>query len=225
MSQIITAPAATAPRQLRNGTRGLLACGIVAGPLFIVLALAQVLTRAGFDLGRHPLSLLSVGTWGWIQILNFVAAGGLSVAFAVGLRRVLHPGRAGTWGPLLVGVYGVGLIAGGVFVTDPALGFPPGAPEGIPDEVSWHAAVHNVAPVLAFNAIIVACFVFVRRFVGLRARGWAAYSTATGVLALGFAAWPSQAGISWRLAVAVTLAFIWEAALAARLRRELTPAT
>ena len=60
--------------------------------------LVQAFTREGFDLRRHPLSLLSLGELGWIQIGNFVVAGLLVVAFAVGLRRVLHPGRGGTWG-------------------------------------------------------------------------------------------------------------------------------
>jgi len=79
-----------------NGTRALLACGVVAGPLFVAVALLQVLTRQGFDLTRHPISLLSLGDLGWIQIANFVIAGLLAVAFALGLRRALRPGRGGT---------------------------------------------------------------------------------------------------------------------------------
>jgi hypothetical protein len=31
----------------------LLACGVVAGPLFIVVGVLQMLTRDGFDPGRH----------------------------------------------------------------------------------------------------------------------------------------------------------------------------
>lgn len=56
-------------------TRALLACGVVAGPLFIVVALIQAFTRSGFDPVRHPLSLLSLGDLGWIQITNFVVGG------------------------------------------------------------------------------------------------------------------------------------------------------
>jgi hypothetical protein len=74
---------------------------------------------------------------------------------------------------------------------------------------------------LAFNAAIAACFVFVRRFIGLRQYGWAAYSAVTGVVALGFAAWPTQVGISWRLVVAVVVIFAWQITFAAKLRREL----
>jgi len=94
-------------------TRAFLACGVVAGPLFVLVALLQVLFRDGFDLSRHPLSLLSLGEWGWIQISNFVVGGLLAIGFAIGLRRVLRPGRRATWAPLLVGGYGLGLIAGG----------------------------------------------------------------------------------------------------------------
>jgi Protein of unknown function (DUF998) len=208
-------------RTVTETTRALLACGLAAGPLFVVVALVQVLTRDGFDLSRHPLSLLSLGDLGWVQITNFVAAGLLTVAFAVGMRRALHPGRGGTWGPWLLGIYGLGLVAGGVFVTDPALGFPPGTPEGVPDTFSWHAIAHGVAPAVAFNAVIAACFVFTRRFAALGRRGWAAYSAATGAAAIALTWWPGQDGISVRLAVAVALTFAWETAVAARLRAEL----
>jgi hypothetical protein len=32
----------------------LLRCGVIAGPLFIILAFAQALIRSGFDFARHP---------------------------------------------------------------------------------------------------------------------------------------------------------------------------
>jgi hypothetical protein len=74
-------------------TRALLASGAVAGLLFVGLVLLQVLTRPGFDLGRHPISLLSLGDLGWIQIANFIVAGLLAMAFAIGVRRVARAGR------------------------------------------------------------------------------------------------------------------------------------
>ena len=67
-------------------TRTLLAGGIAAGPVFGVVAAAQVLTRDGFDLSRQPLSLLALGELGWIQIANFVVSGLLALAGAA-LRR------------------------------------------------------------------------------------------------------------------------------------------
>ncbi len=206
----------------RKMTRALLACGVVAGPLFVVVALVQVLVRAGFDIRRHPVSLLSLGDLGWIQITNFVVSGLLAVALAVGMRRVLHPGRGGTWGPLLIGVFGVGLIAGGVFTADPALGFPAGAPAGIPDQLTWHAMVHAIAPPLAFLSLIVACFVLIRRFATSRQWGWIVYSAATGVSVLTLSAWPDQDGMSVRLAIATVLGFAWTSLMAAHLMTKLS---
>jgi hypothetical membrane protein len=80
----------------RANLKILLACGVVAGPLFVGIVALQALTRNGFDLSRHPISLLGQGDVGWIQIANFVMAGLLSIAFAVGMWLLLHPGRAGT---------------------------------------------------------------------------------------------------------------------------------
>jgi hypothetical protein len=50
----------------------LLVCGVALGPLFYVVVVLQILTRTGFDIRRHPLSLLSLGDAGWIQIANFI---------------------------------------------------------------------------------------------------------------------------------------------------------
>jgi hypothetical protein len=221
MSRRITPPEAGAPSEspatTTKETRALLACGVVAGPLFVAVAVLQALTRDGFDLGRHPLSLLSLGELGWIQITNFVVAGLLVVAFAVGLRRVLHPGRGSRWGPLLVGGYGVGLVAGGVFVADAGSGFPPGAPAGAPEQLSWHGILHDVAHLLALLSLLAACFVLARRFAATGQRGWATYCVATGVALLGLMAWPDRDTILVQLAVAIVLGWAWLSALAARL--------
>lgn len=201
------------------GTPALLACGVIAGPLYVVVALLQVLTRDGFDLRRHPLSLLSLGDLGWVQIANFTVSGLLAIAFAVGSRRVLYPGRAGTWGPRLLVLYGIGLVAGGVFVADPGAGFPPGAPEGAPEQLSWHGALHAVAPPLAFLSLIVACVVLARRFSAAGERGWVRYSVATAVACLVLIAWPDLDSLSWRLALAVAVGWAWVSAIAVKWRQ------
>ncbi|TQM01651.1 DUF998 domain-containing protein [Pseudonocardia kunmingensis] len=131
----------------------LLGCGILAGPLFLVVWLAQALTRPGFDPTWHPLSLLSLGELGWIQIANFVVTGALYVACAAGMRRVLRKGPGRMWGPILVGALGAGLITGGVFVTDPGAGFPPGTPAGAPAQISWHGMAHSVGALLVDDAL------------------------------------------------------------------------
>ena len=80
-------------------TRSLLGYGIVAGPVYVLVGLAQAVTRDGFDLTRHAWSLLANGALGWIQIANFLAAGLMTMAAAVGLRRSLPMGTARRWAP------------------------------------------------------------------------------------------------------------------------------
>jgi hypothetical protein len=219
MTTSVTAePAAHTPSAAASSSRirVLLVCGAAAGPLFLGVAALQATFREGFDLTRHPLSLLSLGELGWIQAANFVVSGLLSVAAAVGLRRVLHPGRGGIWGPLLIGAYGVGLVVAGIFPADPSMGFPAGAPDGMANHLSWHAALHGVGTMLAFPALILATFVLACRFAALGRRIWAVCSVVAGAGALALVAWPDQDGISLRLAAGAALTFGWLAAVAAR---------
>src|SRR5262245_622101 len=148
--------------KMRNST--LLTSGMIAGPLFIIVSLVLGFTREGFDVVRHPASLLALGDLGWIQVANFVVSGVLFIALAIGLRRVLTSGVGSRWLPILFGLVGAAMIIGGVFVPDQALGFPPGAPAGVPKEMSWHSMVHGFAPILGFLALIAAFLVLARRF-------------------------------------------------------------
>ncbi|HEX2810166.1 MAG TPA: DUF998 domain-containing protein [Kineosporiaceae bacterium] len=199
------------------GTRRLLVGGLAAGPLFAVVVAGQARLRDGFDLRRHPLSLLALGSWGWIQTLNFLLTGLLLIGLAVGLHRVLSPGRGTTWAPILLGAHGVGLLIAGTFPSNPALGFPPGTPDGAGGPLSWHAVLHGVGFFVAFTCLAAVCVVLVRRFLGAHRPGWAAYSVATAVVALGLAAWPGLDGASIRYAFAGVVAWAWTTALAARL--------
>jgi len=207
-----------------KATRALLACGVVAGPIYLVVGLAQAFTRPGFDITRHALSLLSNGDLGWIQITNFLVTGLLVIAGAVGMRRALRSGRSRTWGPLLVGVYGLGLIGAGIFRADPALGFPPGTPADA-NAVSGNGLLHFITGGVGFLALIAACFVFARRFATLHQRGWAVYSMITGVVFFaGFFGIASGSGQSWTILgfwIGVVLAWAWISVLSARLRTEL----
>jgi hypothetical protein len=152
--------------------RALLVCGAAAGPLFVGSVLVQEVTRAGFDPRRHPLSLLSLGDLGWLQITNFVVSGLLVTLGAVGLRRAVRSGRASTWGPRLIGLYGIALVCGGVFLPDAAFGYPVGTPDAA-GQMSWHGALHALAPMVAAVALTAACVVFARRFAAAGQRGWA----------------------------------------------------
>jgi hypothetical protein len=213
----------------QNGQEGLtqvlLPCGVVAGPLYVFVGLIQILIRPGFDLTRHELSLMSNGNLGWIQIANFIVTGLLVIASAVGIRQAMHR-QDGSWGPVLIGVYGLGLIGAGVFTADPMNGFPPGTPAGAPINPSLHGILHLLSGGVGFLALIAACFVFARRFTALGQRRWAAYSVATGAIFFaaffGIAAGAQQVGViltivNLAFTAAVVLGWAWISALAARL--------
>jgi len=167
-------------------TKSLLGYGVLAGPVYVVVSLAQALTRPGFDLSRHPWSLLANGHLGWIQIANLAVTGAMVIAGAVGLRRALAPGRARAWAPVLIGGYGAGMVGAAVFRADPVAGFPVGTPETT--AVSWHGMLHFVSGGVGFLCLIVACFVVGSRFYRAGDRGLAWFSRVTGVVFLaGFA--------------------------------------
>lgn len=117
-------------RNSSAAARILLAAGIAAGPVYVLVGLVEAFTRSGFDLARHSLSLLTNGDRGWIHMAMLVTTGLLTMAGAVGLRQSLTGGPGRSWGPILVGIYGAGLVAAGLLTADPAQGFPPGTPAG-----------------------------------------------------------------------------------------------
>jgi hypothetical membrane protein len=201
-------------------TRTLLRCGIAAGPVFFTVGLIQAFTIPGFDLTHHYLSQLSSGELGWIQMANFVITGLLTIAAAVGVRRALGGGTLGRVAPVFLGLFGVGLAAAGVFVADPANGFPPGTPDAIPTHQSWHSIMHGVSAIVSFVFLVAACFTLGYRFARQRQWGWALYSVASGVVSFGLPAVPNPWGGVF-LFVGATIAFIWMAALSIRLTRQL----
>jgi hypothetical protein len=209
-------------------TKLLLTGSILAGPIYIMIGIAQILTREGFDITRHPLSFMSLGDLGWIQIANFIVTGLLVIAGAIGLRRLAQPDKRLKRGALLVGIYGLGVLGGGLFVTDPALGFPPGTPDMYPQTMSWHGLLHFTFGQIGFLALIVASFVYARYFATNGLRGWAMFSALTGAIFL-FAIIATVVtaggdGSVWALLalyVAVILAWIWLSALSYHMRSAL----
>ena len=205
---------------------------MLAGPLFMIVGLTEALTRPGFDPTRHAWSLLSNGDSGWIHMALMVVTGLLTIAGAAGMRRALPrggaAGRGRTWGPLLVGLYGTGVFAAGLLVADPALGFPPGTPDGPPTQFTLHGILHFVAAGIGFLSLIAGCFVFARRFAAVGRRGWAAYSVATGIVFFagfaGVASGSATPAINVAFTIAVGLAWAWVTAVSAYLRNEGIPA-
>lgn len=194
-------------------TRSLLGYGVIAGAFYLVVGLALALTRDGFDLLRHPLSLLMLGDGGWMQQANLVLTGLMTVAAGVGITRALRDERRGARTGTAVVVYGVCLVGSGIFRPDPMAGFPPGAAEG---EASLSGILHLAFGGVGFLALASA---------GLLLGGWfaqrdlgrpAALSRAGGAVVLvgfvaGAALAESAAGVA-ALWLAVVVGWVWLAA-------------
>lgn len=201
-------------------TRFLLTCSILSAPLFAVVSLTQAFTRAGFDLTRHPLSQLSSGSLGWLQITNFLLSGGLTVVGAVGLRRVLRGSPGGVWTPRLVGVSGIGMMLAGVFRMDPGNGFPIGVVT--PATMSWHSDLHMLCGTVSFAALIAACFVLGRHYTRTGHLGYAIASRTCGAVFTLCDGWAMAGGVagSLTLAVGAITAMCWISVVAsAKLRQ------
>jgi hypothetical membrane protein len=154
-------------------TRALLTCGALGPALFVITFFVDGATRPGYEPWRNFVSQLSTGERGWVQIANFVLCGVLLLAGTAGLLRT-RTSRAVT---VLIGVVAVGLVAAGIFVTDPGFGYPPG--ERTPSPPTFHDAVHGFTSVIVFFTLSVVAIV-----VALQAwssRLWAWYSLLSGL--------------------------------------------
>jgi Protein of unknown function (DUF998) len=206
----------------------LILAGIVAGPLFVAVALLQAFTREGFSWIRHPPSMLSLGELGWLQIANFIIAGVLFIVCTVGLGRARMNGVGQRWAPRLLMLLAFSFIAGGAFTPDPALGFPPGAIAGLPPTMSWHAAIHAVAPPVAAVALIGFFAILIRRFAVYGQWLWLWMTCTATVVMLVLMMWPNFTA-DWERAdvnflplwAGTALAYGYVAIVLAKLRREI----
>ncbi len=163
----------------QGATKALLIGGALAGPLFTAAWIAGSALTSDYDPNRHLVSTLALGKFDWLQVASFFVSGLLALGFALGLRRALRP-PGSTWGPLLIGLAGIGLIGAGAFVTDPANGFPVGTPL-VPTETTTNGMLHNLFAAAFLFGLPVMAFVFTRYFGRAGERGWAIVSALSGV--------------------------------------------
>ena len=200
-------PDAASPRALR-------ACAAAAGPLFVIAALVQALTRPGFNLTRNALSLLDDGSLGWIQAANFIVTGLLLIAAGAAVRRAITAGPA-PLGPQAAGHHRAASSEAGYSTPIPAA-VPPGTPQDASAISSWHGVLHQVSGSAAFLALIIFCFVAARRYRACGQRTTAACSVAAGVLCAGVATGGTPHG-SLTLFTGVSIALLWAAFTTTRL--------
>jgi hypothetical protein len=175
------------PASAARWTRGLLSCGLAAGPVFVTAFLIQGAIREGYRPSRHPVSSLALGPRGWVQAANFAVTGTLILADGAGLWRAREPALSSRAVPALIGAAGAGLIGSAVFATDPVSGYPPGTPDA-PIAPSRTGVVHNLAAVPVFVGLPAAAFICAWQSARTRQRGFGLYSAATATAMLATAA-------------------------------------
>lgn len=205
---------------MSRSSRILLGGAGVAAPLFLVSWAAQAFTRVSFRPTFHPMSLLSLGEMGWVQIANFIITGLLVIGGSVGLRRTLEDGRLTRWVTALIATMGIGLVLAGLFPTDAGAGFPAGAPAGAP-VMTWHGAVHETGFLVTQLAFIVAGILLAIRFGRSRQRGWMLTCVAAVVSAVLIAALGAPETLAIRLVIssAIELGLISTLAIGSLMQR------
>ena len=194
----------------------------IAGPVLFTLGfLAQEQLRRGeYDPVSEVVSALEAGSHGWIQQVNFVVLGVLTMIFAVGLHRGLAHSRAGIVGPVALFISGAANVLGAIFpLREDAAG------------ATYDPGGHQVAGTLFFASSFIALIALSRRCAAdPRWRNIAGWTLGAGVLAalsfplMGALVMPDDAplhdwaGLAQRFIVLVLL-FPARIALAIRLLR------
>lgn len=158
-------------------TNVLLSLGVIGAVLFVVTFIIDGATRPGYRPAYHVVSALALGSRGWIQTTNFIVVGSMMTLAAIGSFSAL----SGWIGQVLFVVYGVALLASGLFSMDPIRGYPPGTPEGTPETSSRTNDIHNSLGGLVFLSITATAAAFAFQ---LSETPWVVYSAVTAVAVL-----------------------------------------
>ena len=93
----------------------------IIGTVFFIVAFITMHFLRQHDLVRYGTNIgfYSVGPYGSIFVAAFIALGLVGLALALGLRRAVAPSRSLSAGSVLIGLFGIGWIVGGVFCDAP----------------------------------------------------------------------------------------------------------
>ena len=130
--------------------------GMLAPVLFVAIFTIAGWLRPGYEPLKTYVSALSLGSYGWIQMANFVILGVLLFLFSRGVAAEFPSGRASRAGPILLAIMSILFILSGPLRMDPT---------GTPlSQVTIHGTIHGLAGGIIFILMPITCFVFLRRF-------------------------------------------------------------
>lgn len=99
--------------------------GVIGSGLFMMTACVEGSQRPDYDVWQQSISALSLGSRGWIQMINFIAFGAIVLSTVTAWRKMLVGGKGGRAFPTLTALTGVSLIVCGLVAQDPAPGYDP----------------------------------------------------------------------------------------------------
>jgi hypothetical protein len=160
-------------------------CGALSGPLFILTFIIEGVMRKHYSEVSNPVSMLALGSFGWVQVINFLITGVLVLAFANGLWRRYRTSPVMSASASLIAILAFGIIGAGVFTTDAGVV----QLHGLLNQ-TWHLSLHGLFhrcfAASTFLVLPASSFVMARQFCQWRQTGWAIYSLLSGIGSLLF---------------------------------------
>jgi hypothetical membrane protein len=198
-------------------------CGVIATLVFTTLTLVFGALYPGYDHASQQISEL--GARGapnalGMNVLGFGLTGLLTIGFAYSLQQAFSPFASRQWGPALIGIGGLSLLAVSVFSCDA------GCELG-----SARAARHSITAGLTISSMILAQFLFASTFRSTSEwRRFAGYSRLSALTSIGlafafglayFGEFDQWIGISERVLVGIGL--LWMSVVGIQLFRLTKP--
>lgn len=136
--------------------------GLIGAGIFQIIVLVQSLLVPGYDFNQQAVSALSLGKWGWIQIINFIFLGAVIISTVPAWRKILAGGIGAKAYPVLTLLTGISIIICGILKQDPAPGYDP---EKLAlTSPSLVGLIHLLFAAIAALSSIIGLFVMARRF-------------------------------------------------------------
>jgi len=130
--------------------------GMIGPIVFILVFTLEGLFHINYNPFEMYISDLSIGPYGWIQIVNFIILGVAFLIFTYGVVYEFCDKKMPKAGFVLLSIIGFSLLFSGPFVTDPM-----NTPRNL-----WtlHGTIHQLFGALVFLLSPVSCLVFWRCF-------------------------------------------------------------
>jgi len=192
--------------------------GLVGVGTFVLALIALHVLDPDLSVIDEPISVYSLGEYGWLSQSGTVAMGLGMIGIALGLRATLVSGKRVTASWVLILIGGLGFIISGLFVTDPT-----GATES-----TTAGSLHDLGGYLSMLSVLISVWMLrgvfsrndgYRHFA--RTQMWFAVLVTASMVAL-LALGEGQLGLMQRVFVVVVV--LWLLVLAVRIQRTDTPA-